>query len=102
MNAQAHHSARRERGEVSLRIQEVEVQPTATRRLVAGHIYGSSLFYIIRIRADEDITGIGEASDILHHEPPDLDYLTKQGRRELHEEALERFPYMDIERTAPI
>ncbi|MEM2905608.1 MAG: mandelate racemase/muconate lactonizing enzyme family protein [Candidatus Bathyarchaeia archaeon] len=66
-----------------MRIENVEVYPVSTRRVVAGNVYGSSLFYILRIRTDEGLTGIGEASDILHHEPPDVEYLVERVRRDL-------------------
>lgn len=66
-----------------MQIRDVHVQPVRTRRVVAGHVYASSLFYIIQVRADEGLTGIGEASDILHHEPPDVEYVAERARRDL-------------------
>jgi L-alanine-DL-glutamate epimerase-like enolase superfamily enzyme len=66
-----------------LRIEHVEFIPFATRRMIKGSYYGRSLFYLVKMRANDGITGIGEASDILHGLPPDIGYLTEWLNRRL-------------------
>lgn len=66
-----------------MRIEHIELIPFATRRMIQGHYYGSSLFYLVKMSTDEGITGIGEASDILHAIPPDLGYTTERLIRQL-------------------
>jgi len=67
----------------SLKVVRVEVYPVSTRRVIKENVYARSLFYITRIYTDEGVTGIGEASDILHHEPPDVDYVTQKVNEDL-------------------
>jgi len=61
-----------------VRIERIEFVPFATRRVIKGHYYSSSLHYLVKMITDEEITGIGEASDILHILPPDLGYVTEK------------------------
>ncbi|MEM2926986.1 MAG: mandelate racemase/muconate lactonizing enzyme family protein [Candidatus Bathyarchaeia archaeon] len=64
-------------------ITRVDVFPIATRRIIKERVYARSLFYIIKIHTDEGIVGIGEASDILHHEAPDVGFVAKRANKDL-------------------
>jgi len=66
-----------------LLITRIEVFPIVTRRIIKERVYARSLFYITKIHTDEGIVGIGEASDILHHETPDVRFVEKRANRDL-------------------
>jgi len=65
-----------------MEVTEVELTPVSTLR-IEKHMYERSLFYIVRVKTDEKITGIREMSDLLHHELSDIEYLRRRMNREL-------------------
>jgi len=79
-----------------MKITEVELTPVNTLRIEEHqNVFERSLFYIVRVKTDEGAVGVGEMSDLLHHEPPDIEYLRRRINREL--KGKDPFDLNDIE-----